>query len=77
VLETLRPSERTVFVLREVFDVPYGQITGIYAIANPRKLTRLDEPASWRGEGQTGPLCWHHRHSLTLCDSAAALATMS
>jgi DNA-directed RNA polymerase specialized sigma24 family protein len=33
VLETLRPSERTVFVLREVFDVPYGQITGIYAIA--------------------------------------------
>jgi RNA polymerase sigma-70 factor (TIGR02957 family) len=26
VLETLRPTERAVFVLREVFDVPYGEI---------------------------------------------------
>jgi len=26
VLETLRPTERAVFVLREVFDMPYGEI---------------------------------------------------
>src|SRR5690606_41968997 len=26
VLETLNPTERAVFVLREVFDVPYGEI---------------------------------------------------
>jgi len=28
VLETLGPSERAVFVLREVFDMPYGEIAG-------------------------------------------------
>jgi len=26
VLETLAPTERAVFVLREVFDMPYGEI---------------------------------------------------
>ena len=26
VLETLEPTERAVFVLREVFDMPYGEI---------------------------------------------------
>lgn len=29
VLETLRPTERVVFVLREVFDVPYDEIAGV------------------------------------------------
>src|ERR671922_1221859 len=28
VLETLRPAERAVFVLREVFDTPYDEIAG-------------------------------------------------
>src|SRR5205823_14427801 len=28
VLETLRPDERAVFVLREVFDIPYDEIAG-------------------------------------------------
>jgi RNA polymerase sigma factor (sigma-70 family) len=94
VLETLGPLERAVFVLREVFGVPYGEIaeavgkpaatvrqiarrarehvaarrprvrvtrseqqaavslvveggrvTRVYLVRNPRKLTRLDEPA--------------------------------
>jgi RNA polymerase sigma-70 factor (ECF subfamily) len=90
VLETLGPTERAVFVLREVFETPYGEIaeaigkspatvrqiarrarervaarrprvrvgrpeqqavvengrvTRIYVMRNPRKLTRLDEPA--------------------------------
>lgn len=54
VLETLNPTERAVFVLREVFDVPYGEvaaaisltvedgrITRVYAVSNPHKLARL------------------------------------
>ena len=54
VLETLAPTERAVFVLREVFDVPYGEvaaaisltvedgrITRVYAVSNPHKLARL------------------------------------
>src|SRR5690606_27422670 len=54
VLETLNPTERAVFVLREVFDVPYGEVaaaisltvedgrvTRVYAVSNPHKLARL------------------------------------
>jgi len=29
VLETLTPTERAVFVLREVFDTPYGEIAEV------------------------------------------------
>ncbi|HEY2716504.1 MAG TPA: RNA polymerase sigma factor SigJ [Solirubrobacterales bacterium] len=38
VLETLGPTERIVFVLREVFDVPYGEIGE--AIGKPAATTR-------------------------------------
>jgi RNA polymerase sigma-70 factor (ECF subfamily) len=38
VLETLAPAERAVFVLREVFDLPYGEIAG--AIGKSPAATR-------------------------------------
>ena len=38
VLETLGPTERAVFVLREVFDVPYGEIAG--AVGKPAATVR-------------------------------------
>src|ERR1700729_2390737 len=49
VLETLTPAERAVFVLREVFDVPYDEIAeavgknpaAVRQIAQDRKSTRL------------------------------------
>lgn len=42
VRETLLPTERAVFVLREVFDVPYDEIR------NPHKLAALGEVAQLR-----------------------------
>ncbi|WBB60272.1 RNA polymerase sigma-70 factor [Streptomyces sp. WMMC500] len=38
VLETLGPTERAVFVLREVFDLPYGEIAG--AVGKPAATVR-------------------------------------
>ncbi|WP_406280815.1 RNA polymerase sigma factor SigJ [Embleya sp. NBC_00896] len=42
VLETLRPTERAVFVLREVFEMPYGEIAGVVgkAEAAVRQIAR-------------------------------------
>ena len=42
VLETLGPSERAVFVLREVFDMPYGEIAGAIgkSTATVRQIAR-------------------------------------
>ena len=61
VLETLAPTERAVFVLREVFDLPYGEIdtvlavriddgliTGLYAVRNPEKLSHMEQETSLR-----------------------------
>jgi hypothetical protein len=95
VLETLGPTERAVFVLREVFEVPHtarsprlngspagrvefdgqvaaislavehGRITRIYAIANPRKLARLDQPADLARQARLVGLSAHARdHAL-------------
>ncbi|MEU9434097.1 RNA polymerase sigma-70 factor [Streptomyces sp. NPDC048252] len=42
VLETLGPTERAVFVLREVFDLPYGEIAGATgkSVAAVRQIAR-------------------------------------
>lgn len=42
VLETLGPTERAVFVLREVFDMPYGEIAGAVGkpVATVRQIAR-------------------------------------
>ncbi|MFG2501631.1 RNA polymerase sigma-70 factor [Streptomyces sp. NPDC048441] len=42
VLETLGPTERAVFVLREVFDMPYGEIAGAIgkSAATARQIAR-------------------------------------
>ena len=49
VLETLEPTERAVFVLREVFDMPYGEI----AEAMGKSVAAVRQIA-WRARGACG-----------------------
>jgi RNA polymerase sigma factor (sigma-70 family) len=46
VLETLAPAERAVFVLREVFDVPYADIAAAVDKRRPRSGRSLTGPGS-------------------------------
>lgn len=50
VLETLAPHERAVFVLREVFDLPYDEI----AAALDKSAAASTSPPAGRGCGSTG-----------------------
>ena len=53
VLETLGPTERAVFVLREVFDMPYDEIAEAIGKSRPRCGRSRGEPGiTWRLGGR-------------------------
>ena len=53
VLETLGPTERAVFVLREVFEMPYGEIAEAIGKSRSRCGRSHGAPASmWRPAGR-------------------------
>ena len=53
VLETLPPTERAVFVLREVFDVPYAEIAEAVEKSRARRAADRQPRAYARGRAPT------------------------
>ena len=60
VLETLGPAERAVFVLREVFDVPYDEIAEAVGKSRSGQADRAPGPPA-RGRAAAADGCEPHR----------------